>query len=521
MLPRGLQGSAQFADEEDWSAHFVSSGLGTRASLSEDAPCIEIPPESGAAASTSGRMTSDQSQSVWAPWRLNDIEIRPAGTGSHGQSLSLRDGLCAKDQTLSFDAHLGSRAASNAQHSDSRSLPCSPDSSSTTTDCSTNIANNRSASWGTEAASAGLSSPETQTEASNYWGSSKANYGLLLDIAPLSEESPFGVPSASCEFQPDLEAYTPWSRENGGKAGPTSESRTNRVTSPSSESNRGSASESSESDSLTSVHSKPHRSACNKGVLGCRLRSQASSSNILGHVCVQFEEDDMDKGFISIHQRRQRPSAQELPLRKIQQRSAGRGAYHASVPSSRAHRRIQEQLSRKGQRDGSYKEACHMKLEMEEGLRKQRLAQPMRQRLLRQYTEHLRKLDAVKAQASRCEEEADKLRPLLTKVALAASKLRALQSSGSWKEYVGAPVTDVDADLTSFMANFGEDFGSTTAEGDLSSSTGSGLCSHFWKRRTVSGIFLALMVLYLVVIGGVFVWLQQAGSNYYAPTSST
>lgn len=90
----------------------------------------------------------------------------------------------------------------------------------------------------------------------------------------------------------------------------------------------------------------------------------------------------------------------------------------------------------------------------------------------------------------------------------------------SWREYVGAPVTDVDADLMSFMANFGEDLVSIAAEEDANASTKDGLCSRFWKRRTVAGVFLALMVLYLVVIAGVVVWLQQAGGNYYAPASS-
>lgn len=90
----------------------------------------------------------------------------------------------------------------------------------------------------------------------------------------------------------------------------------------------------------------------------------------------------------------------------------------------------------------------------------------------------------------------------------------------SWREYLGASVTDVDADIANFMTSFGEDLANLEANDAAIASKGSPACSRFWKRRTLAGAFLTLMVLYIVVIGGVFVWLHQGGPTF-APANST
>lgn len=64
-----------------------------------------------------------------------------------------------------------------------------------------------------------------------------------------------------------------------------------------------------------------------------------------------------------------------------------------------------------------------------EAERKARLSEPLRRRLLQQYTNCLRVLDRAKENAAQCEEEPDSLHPRLVQVALAASKLRSLQTS--------------------------------------------------------------------------------------------
>ncbi|KAL8433987.1 hypothetical protein ACSSS7_003447 [Eimeria intestinalis] len=242
-----------------------------------------------------------------------------------------------------------------------------------------------------------------------------------------------------------------------------------------------------------------------------------------GHVRIQFDEDNgVDGGFLSIHRSQGKPGARTPRTRKSPQVSfgSGRKSVVSRVDSSMAkmYDRLQQQLEKQeGAVEGV--RTPELKLEVEE-LRKRRLAEPMRQRLLRQYTEHLRRLDAAKAEAFMAEERSDKIRPLLVKVVMAASKLRSLQSSESWREYVGAAVTDVDADLSIFVNNFGEDLTTVEGENEVSSSraaAGRGICAGFWKRRSVAGAFLALMLLYLVVIAGVVFWLQHTGSTNSAP----
>ncbi|KAL8441997.1 hypothetical protein Emag_006742 [Eimeria magna] len=248
------------------------------------------------------------------------------------------------------------------------------------------------------------------------------------------------------------------------------------------------------------------------------------------HVQIQFDEDGgVDGGFLSIQRPHGKSGGRTPHTRRSSQLSVGiNGRSSISrVNSSMAkmYDRLQQQLEKQeGGVEGRYAAARtpELKLEVEE-LRKRRLAEPMRQRLLRQYTEHLRRLDSAKAEAVRAEERSDKIRPLLVQVVMAASKLRSLQSSESWREYVGAAVTDVDADLSAFMNNFGEDLSTVEAEeeGLSGAAAGRGICGGFWKRRSIASAFMALMLFYLVVIAGVVIWLQQTGTNNTAPSPAS
>ncbi|KAL8270590.1 hypothetical protein Esti_005489 [Eimeria stiedai] len=240
------------------------------------------------------------------------------------------------------------------------------------------------------------------------------------------------------------------------------------------------------------------------------------------HVQMQFDEDEgVDGGFLSIQRPPSKSGVRTPHARRSSLLSFGTGGRRvvSRVNSSIAkmYDRLQQQLEKQEggvEGRGGAVRTPELKLEVEE-LRKRRLAEPMRQRLLRQYTEHLRKLDAAKAEAVRAEERPDKIRPLLVKVAMAASKLRCLQSSESWREYVGAAVTDVDADLSVFMNNFGVDPSTVEVEneGISGAAAGNGICGGFWKGGSVAGAFMALMLLYLVVIAGAVFWLQQTGTT--------
>lgn len=290
-----------------------------------------------------------------------------------------------------------------------------------------------------------LTSPEMYCQRSSIC--SQGSDEPLRQLTVLSQDTMHNAAAGFGALEQDSEAFGPWCRANGAKMGQgapsanidhsfassASSSESSSGSSSGSDSSSGSSSDSSSGSRLSFAGPQQRRSAESHRQAPRRRpisRGDRSSSETKGHVSVHFDDTALDEGFVRINRHKPGMRAQALLSRRTQQQLGGVAASQLTQPGSRVYWQMQKHLFKHGEANGDQEGALQAKLQVEEGLRKQRLAEPMRQRLLRQYTEDLRRLDAAKAEANRCEEQADKLRPLLVKVVLAASKLKTLQSSG-------------------------------------------------------------------------------------------
>ncbi|OEH79256.1 transmembrane protein [Cyclospora cayetanensis] len=241
-----------------------------------------------------------------------------------------------------------------------------------------------------------------------------------------------------------------------------------------------------------------------------RLQAEKAGSNgSSSHFSVRFlVDEDVDSGYLSRPRQRQRPAPYAFAIGE-------EGQTHSRFRVSGRLLRRGVNQEQPGGKAGGRAERVLAKLtesDIAEGQRKQRLAEPMRRRLLLQYTELLRKLDAAKVDAVKNQDAAgDTFQQTLVKVMLAGSKLKALQNSGSWREYMGASVTDVDSDISVFLSNFGTDVSEVASQVDAACSVANASTNCLWtcwKRTGLGGVLASFLVLYLLSIAAVVVWLQ-------------
>ncbi|CDJ57691.1 hypothetical protein, conserved [Eimeria maxima] len=225
--------------------------------------------------------------------------------------------------------------------------------------------------------------------------------------------------------------------------------------SSSSSSSSRSSSDTSDSEKgqpLVTVHSQK-RKGKGGGTLIARRRqfnqkyigSSTTSSGSSKHFTVHFEDLGLDCGLLKVGRRQQLAGGRAAVgvSRQCEQANGSRlsgdekdqSNSHFVLRSqrpvleradSRRHGRLQLQTQAAGSAGAATATAAEAD---SSSSRRQRLTEPMRQRLLRQYTQHLNRLHAAKEEARRSEETAEALQPRLVRVVLEGAKLKALQSS--------------------------------------------------------------------------------------------
>ncbi|CDI77812.1 hypothetical protein, conserved [Eimeria acervulina] len=443
-------------------------------------------PATATAPATAARAATAAATTTAAP--LRSLEEK----GDTGQPFKLNlSGLHAAKEPSGSCPYTADKQLYSASSSDSTSLPssdCSSYSSYSSNSSSSGSSSSQAAGWSSRpstphpspandavAALSLLVSPDlkcSSTEDAGKWNKPEAahsdSHALLQQKLQqqLRQTPPLELPQAAQAGKGVLQKkYTEseYSLQQANKPCRPFRRRATKASSSSSSSSSSSRSSSSSSSSssdtsdpekgrlLVAVHS-PKRRFKTAGTPMARRRhfnqkyssSSSSSSSNSKHFTVHFADGDLDSGLLRLS----RATGLNGDVGVSVQCSDSAASYSSRAQSddrqffaSSQQKQQQQRVqgSADSRREGRLQQQLRMQLrasstaaqaEVEESSsRKERLKGPMRQRLLRQYTEHLNKLHAAKEEARRAEETPEALQPRLVRVVMEGSKLKALQSS--------------------------------------------------------------------------------------------